>query len=765
MAELGIYQCLKAHKCFIRARVQMFRRRNSDEMSPDDFGVNVDMIGQSPRGMQEMQLEPTPPIAYSKLSAPVDGTALRRSSTDRTCLGAACVCCVTFFCAFLVVLFLGVFDHRGHTASEAETLQVAWMREHAARLKSMGDAHADPCVDFYQSVCGTWTVRTNIPNDSSSVTTFDQLQRANDVHLLEVLRQHWPFVGTWFDACEDVDARARQWTDALSDVFGSIGGMKATDLPVTLAALHLSDVPALFSVWFAPDERNVSRPTAMLSYPAMAATPEVWNSSASGPVVQRAMMMRLMTTLLGSAEAATQALNFERDWLAPAMLSAAQSYTAPTVWTSATPACGAFVWRNYWAALIGSSPPTEVGTRDPAYLNAVCTAVSNAPLEVVQNYLVYSVMLAYVDSFPNASGLLQPLREAVTGVLAERSLDEECLRSTEAAFPMLLGHYFSEEFFSDTALERATKMLDAVHAAMGDVLADSTWLDEPTRQAALGKLAAMQAFVGRPAEWSSGLPGAYVDESNYLANVLAYRRMAMAYNVALWTEPDYFAAVQAAPPGWEMPVFEVNAYYEPTENIIVFPEGIIGGVFFNESAPDAANYGALGAVMGHEISHAFDNQGRQYDAKGNRRDWWTPQASAAFDERAQCIVDLYSAFQTPYGPVDGKLTEGENIADSGGLALALQAYREHMRTMDARQRDRVQHHIRNIYGYDDEQLFFRAYATTWCGKRTPERAAQLLQTDPHAPSRARVNCVVSQSTDFLDAFKCKHRNATLCKVW
>lgn len=741
----------------------MFRRRTLDQPVHDDFGLSVDMMGQSPRGAQEMQLEPTPPPEYSKL--PGEGAPSRGSPKDRTCLGVACVCCVVFFCAFVGVALWGALDHHGHAADEAETVQVAWMREHAARLKAMGDSRADPCEDFYQSVCGTWTVRAAIPNDTSSVTTFDALQRANDAHLLEVLRQHWPFVGTWFDACEDVDARARHWTDALADTFEMIATMKASDLPVTLAALHLSDVPALFSVWFAPDERNVSRPTAMLSYPAMGATPEVWNSTTSGSVVQRAMMTRLMTTLMGDATAAARALEFERNWLAPAMLSAAQAYTTPNVWTAAAPACGSFSWRNYWAALVGPSAPAQVGTRDAAYLNAVCTAVSNAPLEVVQDYLTYSVMLAYVDSFPNASALLQPLREAVTGVLAAPTLDDECLHSTEAAFPMLLGHYFSEEFFSDTALERATKMLGDVHAAMADVLANSAWLDEPTRQAALGKLAAMQAFVGRPAVWSSGLPGAYVDPSDYLSNVVAYRRMAMAYNVALWTEPEYFEAVQAAPPGWEMPVFETNAYYEPTENIIVFPEGIIGGVFFNESAPDAANYGSLGAVMGHEISHAFDNKGRQYDATGNRRDWWTPQASAAFDERAECIVDLYSAFQTPYGPVDGKLTEGENIADSGGLALALQAYREHMRTMDSRQRDRVQHHIRNIYGFDDEQLFFRAYATTWCGKRTPERAAELLQTDPHAPMRARVNCVVSQSSDFLDAFKCKHRNATLCKVW
>lgn len=745
--------------------MQLGRRRAAASFDDSsDFGVSTDMLGQSPRAVREMQLDPIEAPKYSQLSN--DGASTRPSSADRVCMGVLCVCCVIFCCGFVGVTLWGTFDHRGHRANEQETQQVAWMREHARRLKEMGDRHADPCVDFYQAVCGGWTVRTAIPNDTSSVTAFDQLQRANDARLMAVLTQHWPFVGTWFDACEDVGARERAWTDALGDLFEMVGNMKASDLPVTLATLHLSDVPALFSVWFTPDERNVSRPTAMLGYPAMGATPEVWNSTSSGAVVQRAMMMRLMTTLLGAPEYATEALGFEQNWLAPAMMNASQLYTTPNVWTSATPACSSFAWRHYWAALVGSSsPPSEVGTRDAAYLNAVCTAVTNAPLDVVKNYLTYSIMLAYVDSFPNASGLLQPLREAVTGVLVPPTLESECLRSTEAAFPMLLGHYFSEEFFSDATIEQATTMLDDVHTAMGEVLTNSAWLDEPTREAALGKLAAMQAFVGRPAVWSSGLPGAYVDPSNYLANVLSYRRSSVAYNVALWTEPAYFEAVRAAPPGWEMPVFETNAYYEPTENIIVFPEGIIGGVFFNESAPDAANYGSLGAVMGHEISHAFDNQGRQYDATGNRRDWWTPQASAAFDERAQCIVDLYSAFQTPYGPVDGKLTEGENIADSGGLALALQAYRSHMRAMGSDKRERVLHHIHDIYGFDDEQLFFRAYATTWCGKRTPERAAQLLQTDPHAPQRARVNCVVSQSTDFLDVFKCKQRNATLCKVW
>lgn len=699
----------------------------------------------------------------------ITATSTDGNKRDHTKLGIVCVCFCFMMCIIVAaVSVLAAYRMNGHNngQSSAQSPREDWMKQHARLLKTMGDASADPCEDFFQSVCGQWLVHTEIPPSENAIGTFDTLQNSIDQKLLIILRQQWPFVSTWFDACEDVQSRAQLGIGALRDLYQLIDELNDTQsgLAPLLANLHLNDVPALFSVWFQPDERNISRPSAMSSYPLMGASVDVWNSTSPGATVQRAAMLRLMTDLLGDT-AAERALSFERDWLVPRMMNASQHYTTPYSWIPAQPNCAGFSWRAYWGALVGNPAPEEIGMRDTSYLAAVCDAVQTVSLDVLQDYLRYSVTLAYVDSFPNASALLQPLRESISGVISLQTLDEECLRSTEAAFPFLLGHYFSQEFFTDEIIARAQEIWNGIARSMERTLALTGWIDDATRAAAQEKLASVQAFIGHPLEWSAQLPGPFVFIDDYLSNVRAYRRTSVIYNIALWTNPAYFQAVRNAPPAWQMPVFQVNAEYVPTENMIVIPEAIIGGVFFNESAPDAANYGSLGAVMGHELTHGFDSDGRHYDAQGNRRDWWTAQASEQFDVQAQCIVDLYGRFETPYGRVDGTLTEGENIADSGGLALALGAYRDRVRSMTGEKRDEMRALIQEIYGFSDEQLFFRSYATTWCTKRTPARAAQLLHADPHSPPRARVNNVVGQSVDFLSAFSCPSSNETLCKVW
>ena len=237
-------------------------------------------------------------------------------------------------------------------------------------------------------------------------------------------------------------------------------------------------------------------------------------------------------------------------------------------------------------------------------------------------------------------------------------------------------------------------------------------------------------------------------------------QLAVIMNWAAWT---YNVSLGGDPP-WEMDAFTVNAYYEPEANDIVFPAGILQGVFFNESAPLAANFGGIGVVMGHEITHGFDDEGRHYDASGARNDWWTTASDQAFEQRAQCVVDLYSSFQTPYGPVNGRLTEGENMADIGGLATAYQAYESTLNnTWDV---DDYKRTVRAVYGMSDEKLFFTAWASVWCAKRTPQRATELLHLDPHSPPRWRINGPASQSKEFARVFGCKRpTDQPTCNVW
>jgi len=210
---------------------------------------------------------------------------------------------------------------------------------------------------------------------------------------------------------------------------------------------------------------------------------------------------------------------------------------------------------------------------------------------------------------------------------------------------------------------------------------------------------------------------------------------------------------------WEMTPPTVNAYYNPLQNNINFPAGILQPPFYRAGADPAFNYGAAGSVIGHELTHGFDDEGRQFDAQGNLKDWWTPDDAKAFDDRAQCVVDQYSGFTAVDDvKVNGKLTLGENAADNGGTRIALMAYLTSLGSSG-----------KTLDGFTPEQRFFISYGQSWCQNSRPERERMLAQTNPHSPPHFRVNGVVSNMPEFAKAFSCKAGQpmvrATSCRVW
>lgn len=409
---------------------------------------------------------------------------------------------------------------------------------------------------------------------------------------------------------------------------------------------------------------------------------------------------------------------------------------------------------------------------DAHYLNATLNDPALMAAPSLRSYMRYRLLFSLAG---DASSPFVDARnrffDAIEGVSRAPPLWSQCISSATAALSDLFAHYYVQQFFSSDNSAAVEALVADVEAAMWRRLAANRWMDNATRAAALHKLGAIHAMVGSPSRWSPSIGFEVVgsDEGGvHLGNVLRWRQAVARANV-------YAVLEQQTPERypWLMDAFEVNAYYEPSSNEIALPAGILQGFFFDASAPLSSNYGSLGTVVGHELTHAFDDQGREYDADGNLRDWWTPQSSAEFAQRAQCVVELYDSFQgvdaLPDSRVNGELTLGENLADMGGLHVAYDAHEAALARLDDHERREYIEALRRVFGdlaMSPQQLFFRAYAYTWCTKKRTEAAYEALTSDPHSPAKWRVNGPLSQMAEFAQVFGCPPPlPADVCQVW
>jgi len=297
-----------------------------------------------------------------------------------------------------------------------------------------------------------------------------------------------------------------------------------------------------------------------------------------------------------------------------------------------------------------------------------------------------------------------------------------------------LGQLYVEEHFPPAARERMLTMVENLRAAFAEAISESAWMSESTRQQALAKLDALNVKIGYPDEWRD-YSALQLQPGDLVGNLQRIRLWRHARDVALLGQP-------VDPDEWFMPVQTVNAYYSPTMNEIVFPAAILQPPFFNLAADDAVNYGAIGGVIGHEIGHAFDDQGSRYDGEGNLNNWWTEQDRARFDALGQQLVAQFSRYEALPGEfINGELTLGENIGDLGGLSMAMRAYRLSLTGSPP-----------VLDGFTGEQRVFLGWAQAWRVKRRDEFVRSLLRTGPHSQPEFRVNGVVVNIDAFHDAF-------------
>ena len=409
-----------------------------------------------------------------------------------------------------------------------------------------------------------------------------------------------------------------------------------------------------------------------------------------------------------------------------------------------------FPWQAFWAEA-GFSDLKSVDVNMPAYLTALEALFKTAPLADLKSYLRWQLLQ------DRSGGLDQAILDenfrffsSFTGqtTLAPRWFT--CFNTTLNAFGEAIALPYLARNFDEATSTITRSMFDRSRGAFEKRLEDAAWLDASTRGEALTKLDAMVAKIGHPTI-APDFTGLTILPTSFLANELGIHHLRSTQGRALLGQ-----AVDRTE--WHLSPLTVNAIYDATANDVTLPAALLASPFLATSRSNAANFGALGSVLGHEMTHGFDDQGRHFDGNGTLRNWWTPTVAASFAQRSQCVVDQFDAFEPlPGEHVNGTLTLGENLADLGGVNLAFDAL------FDGNGAET------GSDAFTAEQVFFVAYAQTHCENSRPDQQSQSLLTDPHSPGKLRVNGPLSNLATFRKAFSCSASapmvRAPACEVW
>jgi predicted metalloendopeptidase len=396
-------------------------------------------------------------------------------------------------------------------------------------------------------------------------------------------------------------------------------------------------------------------------------------------------------------------------------------------------------WSDYFKT-IELLEPSDVNVHQPEFFKAADQVFKSTPLDDWKAYLRWHLINAaaeelskdFVDEDFNFK------QRILRGTEKIKPRWKRVIASTDDAIGQALGKLYVAFYFPPEAKARALELINNLKEALADRIKTLDWMDEPTKQEALKKLAAMGVKIGYPDKWLD-YSLLTVDRGPFVLNAMRAAQFETTRELNKIGKP-------VDRTDWGMTPPTVNAYYNPQMNEIVFPAGILQPPFFYANADDAVNYGGIGAVIGHEMTHGFDDQGRQFDAAGNLRDWWTPASAAKFKERSQAIVKQFNDYEPlPSLHVNGELTQGENIADLGGVKLAYAALQK---ALDKHPEERQ----KKIDGLTPEQRFFLSFAAIWKSKQRDEDLKLRLNTDPHSPARYRVDGPLSNLPEFAKAF-------------
>jgi endothelin-converting enzyme/putative endopeptidase len=636
------------------------------------------------------------------------------------------------------------------------------------------DRSADACTDFYQYACGTWIANNPVPSDRSTWGRFDELQERNNEALHKILEAaaagrdpESKKIGDYYGSCMDEPGINTKGTVPLDPLLKKIGALPAVnEIAPLVAELHTIGVNAFFGFGSEPDFKDASVAMAIADQGGLGLPDRdyYFRDDSKSVELRKQYVEHIgkMGALLGAspeqASAAAQSVMKIETALAKGALDAVSRRDPNSIYHKMSPAevqalTPQFQWARYFAG-IGAPPIYALNATEPDFFKAMGQVLATTPLDEIKSYLRWQAVHASAPVLPTrfVDENFRFYGTILTGAKELRPRWKRCVQYADSDLGEELGKAFVKEAFGPQAKAGTLKMVHEVESTLEKDIATLAWMTDATRKEALVKLHAITEKIGYPDRWRD-YSGLLIVRGDALGN--SQRSNAFEFHRQL---NKIGKAVDKTE--WSMTPPTVNAYYNPLENNINFPAGILQPPFYSAQSDPAVNYGGAGAVIGHELTHGFDDQGRQFDARGNLKDWWTPADAKAFEQRAQCFVDQYSSYTAVDDvKVNGKLTLGENTADNGGFRMSLLAYLATLAVEPPKTLD----------GFTPEQRVFLGWAQVWCENRRPEALRMMAQTNPHSPGRYRVNGVVSNMPEFQKAFSCKadapmvRHNA--CRVW
>jgi putative endopeptidase len=647
------------------------------------------------------------------------------------------------------------------------------------------DKTADPCTDFYQYACGSWVKNNPIPADQVSWGTFSLLRERNRYLLWQELdaaandpktplqKQY----GDFYAACMDTGLVEKQGIAPLQPAFASIAGLTSPkQLPALLGQLENNGTPdGFFGVYVGQDEKNSSQQIAQLWQGGLSLPDRDYYLDASkhfeeirGQYIDH---MKKMFSLAGDSpeQAAREAAAVMEIETAMAKASTSRTdlrqpenhYHMYTLvdFQKLTPA---FDWGTYFGAIgIGHFDSLDVAT--PEFFKALSGLIQTEPLDSWKSYLRWHAL------HEQATNLSKPFFDedfaffdkTLAGQQEPKARWKKCSRMTDDSLGEAVGQDWVKQNFPPAAKDSMDKLVAALEKSLGDDIKTLPWMSDATKKTAEEKLAMIRNKIGYPEKWRD-YSGLKVSRTDFLGNVQRSSVFERDWNYGHLGKP-------VDEKEWGMTPPTVNAYYNDSMNDINFPAGILQPPFFDFTIDPAVNFGGIGMVIGHEMTHGFDDQGSKYDGKGNLREWQTPEDRKAFTERTDCEVDEYNGFEVAPAHGDtkaqfenGKLTLGENTADNGGLRIAYLALLDTLAAQGKSVNDKID-------GYTEAQRYFIGFAQVWCTNETEQIARQSALTDPHSLGRWRVNGVVQNFDEFGKAFGCKKGQPMYplksCRVW
>ncbi len=642
------------------------------------------------------------------------------------------------------------------------------------------DKTIDPCVDFYQYACGNWIKNSQIPADQAQWGSFVELHERN----LDILHGILEKAAAGGASRNGIDQR-------IGDLYGSCLDEKAVDAkgiaPVKaeleriaavkdkgalideVAHVHLTGPSPLFNFYSAPDLHNADQVIAYIDQGGLTLPDrDYYIKDDPDKVEKRQFMVDYATQLFTLAgQTPLQAAHSAQTVLVIETMLAVDSMDRTKrrdpknrdhkMTREEAAALGPDFYLNRYFTAVGAPNFTEMNVTNPEFFKLVNGVLEAESLDALKTYVSWHVLNAAApwlsQPFVDANFKLQ---QKLTGQEQIQARWKRCVNLTDRELGEALGERYVDVTFGPDGKQRMLKMVDALEKSLTSDIQDLSWMSDETKKEAKVKLDAIRNKIGYPDVYRD-YSSVVIKPNDLMGNIERADEFEAKRQINKIDKP-------LDRKEWGMTPPTVNAYYSGSFNEIVFPAGILQPPFFDKNVDDAVNFGGIGLVIGHELTHGFDDQGRKFDPHGNLHDWWTAQDGKEFEQRVSCVANEYSNFVAVDDlKLNGRLTLGENTADNGGARIALMAL-EQMIADDKNGKE-----AQTIDGYTPEQRFFLGFGRVWCEKRRPEIARARVLTDPHSPGKYRVNGVVQNMPEFQKAWGCKAGQPMVaenaCRVW